>query len=191
VDQYLRRRIDLSAITSLGSTDGTLDLSMLSFGPSSGFPGSMHEAVAELSKALFQDIERFDVQKVALALRWQHDKLLTTLSFRNASSPVAQVLERLFSIVDATKPASEWIEPLSGYIREVAPSSAASDDLTGVLRGRLTLERADEFEYRMVLPSPHTGTHFERHPVRWPASSAAACENAETGCCRVAVVVGL
>lgn len=152
VDQYLRKRIDLSAITSLGSTDGTLDLSTLSFGPSSGFPESMHEAVAELSKALLQDIERFDVQKVALALRWQHDKLLTTLSFRGTSRLVAQVLERLFSIVDVTKPASEWIEPLSGCIKKVAPSSAASDDLTGVLRGRLTLERADEFEYRMVLP---------------------------------------
>lgn len=152
VDQYLRQRIDLSAITSLGSTDGTLDLSTVSFGPSSRFPASMHEAVAELSKALLQDIEQVKVQKVALALRWQHDKLLTTLSFRGTSNLVAQVLERLFSIVDATKAASEWIEPLSEYIKGVAPSSLASEDLTGVVRGRLTLERADESQYRMVLP---------------------------------------
>lgn len=152
VDEYLRSRIDLSAVTSLGSTDGTLDLSTLSFGPYGDFPKSMHDSVTALSKALLQDIDRLKLQRIALALRWQYGELLTTLSIRGTANLVVNTLDQLFLIVDATKTASEWIEPLSEFIKKMAPLTMASKDLRGVLHGRLSLQRPDEAQYRMVVP---------------------------------------
>jgi hypothetical protein len=154
VDKLLRGKIDLSGVTSLGSTDGTLNLSKLSFGASASadFPALMHQLVVELANALEHDVNHNGLQKAAVALRWEHGDLLTTLSLRGQAKLVAQTLDDLFSVVDVTKPASEWIERLAERIKRLAPLSSPNRDLTGVTNGVLSIERPDEASYRMIFP---------------------------------------
>lgn len=152
VDELLRRRIDLSGVASRRIDDGFLELPRLFFALDDPFPASMHEAVTELSASLRNDVEKQQLRAVSLALVWPREGLLISLSIRGPAMLVLHLLDRLFSVVDATASVSSWVEALSELVRELSPLSSPCDDLQGVLKGRLALQRDDTIASDVIFP---------------------------------------
>lgn len=143
VDKMLRTRLSLSSVASMRIPDERLQLVRLLFGPSKGFPETMHQQVQELAEALTKDVSELGIKSIALSLTWPHGDALTTLSMRGPSEPLLALLSRIFSIVDVTKPASDWIEALSSAVKEFSPSAKRSYQLDGVLDGILSFGRGE------------------------------------------------
>lgn len=144
VEKFFRSKIDFDDAISIGFSDGLLNLPHMLFGKSPEFPQYMSNVVADLTSALREDIENKRITGVAVALTWQHDDLLTTLSIRGLADVVEQVLGRLFKVVDASKAASAWIEPLSQLIKELAPTRLPTSNLTGMFDQRLLYKHSFE-----------------------------------------------
>lgn len=143
VDEMLRARLSLASIASLRIPDERLQLPRLLFGPSEGFPGTMHQQVQDLAGTLTKDVSELGIKSIALSLTWPHGDILTTLSMRGPSEPLLALLSRIFFIVDVTKPASDWIEALSSTIKELSQSPKRSCQLDGVLDGILSFGRRE------------------------------------------------
>lgn len=152
VDELLRRMINLSDVASHRIDDGFLELPRLLFALDDRFPASIHETVIELSAALRNDIEKQQLRAVALTLIWPREGLLVSLSIRGPAMLVLHLLDRLFSVVDATASVSSWVEALSALVRELSPQSSPCDDLLGVLKGRLALQRDDTITSDVIFP---------------------------------------
>ncbi len=152
IDKFIRQRLDISDITSVGLTDGTLNLARMAFGKSSDFPNSLHQTVGDLTLALKEDIKSGIASRVATSFSWQLEDLVLTLSIRGRADLVEQVLPQLFNVVDATKSPAVWIEDLSALIRDLAPRGIPSDNLTGVMDGSISFEPSEEALTRMHIP---------------------------------------
>lgn len=144
IEQFFRSKIQFNDAISVEFSDGKLNLPQMLFGNSPDFPQYMIDVVTGLAPALRVDIENSRITGVAVAITWQHDGLLTTLSIRGLADLVERVLRRLFEVVDPTEAASVWIEPLSQLIKELAPTGFPTINLTGVLQQRLMYEHSYE-----------------------------------------------
>ncbi|MBV1825576.1 hypothetical protein [Komagataeibacter oboediens] len=142
IEQFFRSKFAFNDAILIGSSDGRLNLPRMIFGDTPEFPQYMSHVVAGLASALRDDIENNRITGVAVALTWQYDGLLTTLSIRGVADLVERVLGCLFNVVDVTKAASEWIEPLSQLIKELAPTRLPTTNLTGILEQRLLYEHS-------------------------------------------------
>lgn len=152
IDAFLRTQIDISQVTTVGATDGILNLSRMGFGAGDDFPKMMIDVVAGIANVLPQDIMTLELKKMAISLTWPYDDLMVTLSLRGEANLVSQALSRLFSVVDPLKPPSEWIEPLSEFVKNLAPRFTPVDGFWGVTEGVLEYEHSDELRYHMLVP---------------------------------------
>lgn len=152
IDKYLRTKTDLSNITTIGYRDGGLNLSRMSFGKSTSFPVLMRETMAEVTKALSQDIEPLGLRKVSISMSWPYLDLKVTLSLRGAPKITTKALDSLFTVVNPKLAPSEWIEPLSVLIKQFAPLSLPVGDLSGVTHGILSIKHSDEVYFDMLMP---------------------------------------
>jgi len=139
----LRTRLSLASVASMRIPDERLQLVRLLFGPSEGFPETMHQQVQDLAEALTKDVSELGIKSIALSLTWPHGDVLTTLSMRGPSEPLLALLSRIFSIVDVTRPASDWIEALSSAVKVLSPSAKRNCQLDGVLDGILSFDRGE------------------------------------------------
>jgi len=152
VGTYLRSRIDLSDITTVGFKDDILNLSRIGFGASSNLRDTLQSETTALANALHQDIEAGLVNRAAIPLAWEVDGLLVTLTIAGKAHKVATVLQQLFTVIDPTQVPSEWIEPLSDLVKTAAPTECSSVMWEGVKRGILAISRSGDVELQMRMP---------------------------------------
>lgn len=153
VARYLRARIDLSDITTVGITDGVLNLSRLGFGPTFILKTIFDAEMSALANALCSDVSAGVVRRAAVPLTWEHDGLLVTLTIAGDADKVAAILQQLHAVVDPAKPPSEWIEPLSDLIKAAAPQQQSEVNWNGIRRGVLSIKRSGVVQQQMLLPT--------------------------------------
>ena len=150
VESYLRSRIDLSDITTVGFQDDILNLSRVGFGASGNLNDTLRTEVTTLASALRQDAEGGLVKRAAIPLTWEVDGLLVTLTIAGDASKVATVLQQLFTVIDPALAPSEWIESLSDLVKKtITPREYSPVMWGGVKRGVLAISRSDIVEFQM------------------------------------------
>ena len=152
VEAYLRSRIDLNNVTTVGFTDDILNLSRICFGASPNSKETFHVETAALTSALRRDIESGLIRHASIPLSWEIEGLLVTLTIAGEGEKVATVLAQIPKVIDPTRAPSEWIEALSDLIRETTPSKRAQVMWHGVGRGVLAIERSGVVEQQMTMP---------------------------------------
>jgi hypothetical protein len=157
VGTYLRSRIDLCDITTIGFKDGILNLSRVGFGPSHTSRATFDVEVAALASALSQDVADRLVCRAAVPLIWELEGLLVTLTVAGEASNVARALQQLLAVIDPKKAPSEWIQALSDLVRAIAPSERSQIVWGGVDRGVLALSRSGEVSVQMRVPDALKG----------------------------------
>ena len=152
VASHLRTRLDLSDTTTVGFADGVLNLSRLGFGATANLKAIFDAEVSALANALRRDVDAGVIQRAAVPLTWEDDRLLVTLTIAGDADKVATVLNQLHTLVDPAKPPSEWIEPLSDLIKATAPRQRSKVNWSGVHRGVLSIERSGVVQQQMFVP---------------------------------------
>lgn len=152
METYLRSRINLSDVTTVGFRDGILNLSRLSFGASSNPKGTFDLEVAALAGALRQNVEDGVVRRAAIPLIWEVDGLLVTLTIAGDAAKVATVLQQLPARIDPRKVPSEWIEALSDLVKATIPSERLPVMWNSVGRGVLAIGRSGVVDVQMRMP---------------------------------------
>lgn len=161
IDEFIRNKFDMTNITSIVIDGGILNLAKVTFGTSSNLPVEMKDFISGLSNSLLYDIEHNGLQRIAVPIRWIHNKLLINLSIKGYAQQVYQLLVKLFTIIDPLKPASEWIENLTSAIAVLAPNSTANPDMNGVFQGHLSYKRTGSVKLRMKLPDSQMQDLFD------------------------------
>jgi hypothetical protein len=152
VETYLRSRIELSDITTVGIRDDILNLSRLGFGVSRNSKDTFRAELTALASALRQDVEDGLVSRAAIPLTWEVDGFLVTLTIAGNAGKVATVLQQLPTVIDPTHAPSEWIEALADLIRMTTPSEHSQVMWHGVDRGVLAIRRSGIVKQQMRMP---------------------------------------
>ncbi len=153
VAAYLEAQLDLSDVTTAGMSDGTLNMSRLSFGgPLENRQALFASEVQALADALKKDADGGDVRRAAIPLVWEDNGLLIALSIVGDANLVANVLKALPDVVDTAQPPSAWIEALSLLIKANVPRQEESVIWDGVDRGVLEIHREGVVRQRLRMP---------------------------------------
>jgi hypothetical protein len=152
VEKYIRARLDLSDITTVGIRDDILNLSRIGFGASSDLKKIFDVEMSALATALRHDAESGLVRRAAIPLAWDDRGLVVTLTIAGDANKVATVIHHLPAVIDPTQPASEWIEELSELIKATTPRQRSSVIWDGVYRGVLAIRRTGTVEEQMQIP---------------------------------------
>jgi hypothetical protein len=152
VEGFIRSRLDLTDLVTVGFKDHILNLSRLSLGISVDLKGSLDEEVRALACALRHDAERGLVHRAAVPLMWADDGLLVTLTIAGDADKVATVMHQLPDVVDPRHSPSEWIESLSQLIKSTAPGRPPSVIWDGMERGVLEIGRSGTVEGQYLIP---------------------------------------
>lgn len=154
VNAYLRTKLDLTMITTVGFEDGNLNLSRLCFGPTDHSTEFFSEVVAGLAEAIRLDIDAGLIRRASIPLTWCVGEIMVTLTIAGKAGAVADALLQIPRVVDLSLQPSEWIEAVSDLVRRTAPNGVRSAILWhGVGRGVISIERTGEVEQRIRMPA--------------------------------------
>jgi len=152
VEAYLRSRIDLSNITTVGFKDDILNLSRLSFGVSNDPKFTFDLEVTSLANSLLQDVEDGLVRRVAIPLTWGVEGLLVTLTIAGDADKVVAMLRQLPTVIDPAQMPSEWIEALSDQLKLTTAREHSPVMWNNVERGVLAIKRVGVVKQQMRMP---------------------------------------
>lgn len=117
-----------------------------------GDPASTEDwrAVAvPLAAAISQDAAAGMLSRIALAISWRREDIRVTISIEGDAGPVADLLGAAADIIVPSASPTLWSEPLNDALRARGPplelAVAWPEQL--VQRGRLLLEREEDFEF--------------------------------------------
>lgn len=150
INTFLRSKVDLANVATLGSIDGVLHLARISFGKTESLLEDIRFIVDGLSKGLAKDAATHALQKISIALSWPIDGLNVTLSLRGSSEDIEAILNNFFTVIDPLKAPSTWIEPLSGFVRRLSPRQTPTNNLLNVLEGTLVYNRNDNGKRKLL-----------------------------------------
>ena len=153
VEDFLRARLNLEMITTIGIEDGILNLSRVCFGDSSEGDALFELVIKGIALALRKDFEAGLVRRAAIPLAWNIGDLIITLTFAGEAGRVADMLFALPSLVDRSREPAEWIEALSEMVKNAGPRGSTSIIWNGVTRGVLEIARAGVVEQRIRMPN--------------------------------------
>jgi hypothetical protein len=153
IDTFLRSKVDLANVATLGAVDGVLHLARISFGATETLLEDMRSIIDGIANGLAKDTADLALEKFSVALSWPVDRLNVTLSLRGSPKDIQTVLVGLLTVIDPLKLPSTWIEPLSVVVRRLSPQQVPTRNLWNVLEGSLVFSRPDEIE-RMILFPP-------------------------------------
>lgn len=151
IDTFLRSKVDLANVVTLGAVDGVLHLARISFGATETLLENMRLIIDGIAEGLAKDAADLALRKISVALSWPVDRLNVTLSLRGSPKDVETVLASLLMVIDPMKLPSTWIEPLSAVVRRLSPRQTPTHNLWNVLEGSLVFSRPDEIEQMFLL----------------------------------------
>lgn len=152
VEVYLRSKIDLSNITTIGVHDSILNLSRLVFRNNTNLKTTFDEEIPALAASLRKDTETGTVKRASVPMTWQAGHLLVTLTIAGEAEKVTTALAQLPNVINPTQMPSEWIEGLSTLIKATEPKAKGGVSWHGINRGVLAIERFGEADVQMQLP---------------------------------------
>ena len=155
IERWIRSRLCLTDLTTVGFKDDILNVSRLSLGRSVDLRGTFDEEVRGLARALRRDAEQGLVRRAAIPVMWENDGLLVTLTIAGDADQVASVMDQLPDVVDPRNSPSEWIEPLSQLIKSLTPGLPQPVLWKGVDRGVLEIGRSGTVEGQYLIPDSH------------------------------------
>jgi len=141
-----------TALFSPGST--TANLARIALPGAPALASDWAQVAAALAGAIDAEVEAARLERVSLAVVWQHDGLAVTLSIAGEAPLVAALLRAAVPVVDPGKAASDWAEAFRDALVAIAPDPdvAVAWPSEVVSLGKIVLPRPANFHFQMRIP---------------------------------------
>jgi hypothetical protein len=149
VANFLKSQLDLTTFATISFDDGILNLSRICFRDIN--PIDFYSFTSHIGSALLKDAKSNNVKLVSIPITWLTENIGITLTVAGNAEDVADILQKLPSIINPGLRPSKWIEALDDAIKAITSNSAPI--LWGSIeRGLITIPRSGQVSIEMSLP---------------------------------------